>query len=48
MHQSMELLIARIVLRARRQRGPFVLCLPLTFWYLGCWSAGQGVGLLER
>lgn len=48
MYQSMELLIARIVLHVRRQRVPFVLYLPLTFWYLGCWSAGQGVGLLER
>jgi hypothetical protein len=44
------LMIGRIVSRVRRKTGhrlPFLAALPLVFWFLTCWSAGECVGLIR-
>ena len=38
--------ITRTVLGQRRHVGRYVVALPFTLWFLCCWAAGEGVGLV--
>jgi hypothetical protein len=37
--------ILRRVIRQRRQRPAWLVCIPIVLWFLVCWSAGECVGL---
>ena len=39
--------ITRGVVRKKRHRASFALSLPITIWFLSCWSAGEFLGLLR-